>query len=327
MRKNSLFGRKDYTNQISEDQLEVILDELGVVVASQTDTHFLVYCAFHNNKHSTSATVAKENGYFYCWGAGCGKRCSLIDLIKERKHWDTLRAMRFIERHSSDVSIDKVIEDIFATKDEMPEFNVQLMSRFRSAFEESKKAQSYIASRGINEFSTNTFGLGFDAKRQMVITPMHDKDARLIGVIGRSIVEKRFQNSQNLPSRKTLFNYHRARAAGADSLVIVESNFDCIRAHQSGYPNTVATLSGSFSQYHLTQINRSFSKVILAVDVDEPGEAFASRIAKRCRDAGIQVYRMQYSQAERLPHGAKDLSDCSDEEIAQAIRFAELYVN
>ena len=327
MRKNSLFGWKDYSNQISEQSLEHILEELGIYAVSSTDTHFLVYCPFHNNKNSPASTVAKENGYFYCWGAGCAKRCSLIELVKETKHWDTMRAMRFIEKHGSKTSFDKVIEDIIATKEEMPEFNKDLMVRFQSDFSESKQAQKYIQGRGISKISANHFGIGFDSKRQMVITPMYDKDARLIGVIGRSIREKRFQNSKDLPSRKTLFNIQNARRAGSDTLVIVESNFDCIRAHQSGYPNTVATLSGAFSEHHLTQVNRSFSRVIIAVDVDDAGEAFASRIANKCTNAGIQAYRMQFSQAERLPHGAKDLSDCTDDEIAQAIRLADLYVN
>ncbi|AOZ63688.1 DNA primase [Rhodococcus phage Weasels2] len=328
MRKNSLFGWKDYSDQISVEDLYTILEEIGIETASETDTHILVYCPFHNNRHSPAATVSKQNGFVYCWGAGCNTRMNLQEIVQEIKEWDRGRAMRFIEKHATSDPVEQLIKELEANHEEMPEFDYKLMERFQDEFQHSSKAKNYILGRGMNEFSMKTFNFGYDPGRGMVLTPMHDKDARLIGVIGRTIAgEKRFKNSKDLPSRKTLFNYHRARKTGSDTLIIVESNFDCIRAHQSGYPNTVATLSGAFSDYHLTQVSRSFSKVILAVDIDGPGEAFAGRISKKCRSAGMQVNRIQYTLSERLPHDAKDLSDCTDDEIAQAIKRSEIYVD
>lgn len=327
MRKNRLFGWEDYSNQISEQDLYTILDELGIEAASETDTHILVFCPFHNNRNSPAATVSKENGFVYCWGAGCDTRMNLQEIVQHIKEWDRFQAMRFIEKHCSTDPIERLIEEIEADHEEMPEFNPKLMERFQQEYQKSNAAQKYISSRGINEFSQKTFNFGFDPKSSMVLTPMHDKDARLIGVIGRSIKEKRFKNSEKLPSRKTLFNYHRARKSGSDTLIIVESNYDCIRAHQAGYPNVVATLSGSYSEYHLTQVNKAFSKIIIGVDVDDAGEKFAGRIAKKSREVGLQVYRIQYSLSERLPHEAKDFSDCTDDEIARAIRMADIYTD
>lgn len=310
---------------MNPESIRRVLEEIGVEIHSETDTHFLIMCPFHNNRHSPAATASKENGFLYCWGAGCGKRSSLLELVEEIKCWTAPRALRFVEKHIEHVPFEQVIEEIQATKEDMPEFDTELMAKWRENFENSKAAQDYIESRGISLITAKHFGIGYETYRKMVVTPMRDKDERLVGVIGRCITHKQFKNSKNLPSRKTLFNYNNARKTGAETVVIVESNFDALRAHQAGYPNVVATLGGTFSEYHLTQVNKAFNRVILGVDVDEEGEKFAGRIAKKCRSAGLQVLRIQFSQKDRLPHGAKDFGDCTDQEIARAIRLAEIY--
>lgn len=301
------------------------MTQLGIEIAGETDSHYLTYCIFHENHHSPAATVAKTNGFFYCWGAGCGQRASLLEVVQEIKQCGTMPALRFIKKHQKAKTYDQVMEEIFAQKDELPEFSKDTLSKFQEYYGKSKKAQAYIASRGITTYAAEFFGLGYDPHKKMVVTPMFDKDGNPVGVIGRSIVEKRFKNSKDLPSSKTLFNYDKAKKKPTDTVVICESNFDAIRGWQAGYA-TVATLGGSFNDYHLTQINRSFSKVVIGVDTDEQGEKFASKIAKKCRNAGLQVYRIQYAIEERLPHDAKDFGDCTDEEIAQAIRLAEVFL-
>lgn len=302
-----------------------LLGELGIDVVSETDTHLMIMCPFHNNKFTPAATVSKDNGFFYCWGAGCGERCALIKLIQKITGWDHFRSLRFIKKYAVEKPISETLEEIYAQPEDMAIFDQYKIDKWHENLLKDVRAKSYIIGRGINEVSIGHFKLGYDASRDVVITPMYDMYERPVGVIGRSVEGKSFQNSVNLPSRKTLFNYQNARRQSVDSLVIVESNFDCIRAHQAGYPNVVATLSGSFSKYHLSQINKSFNKVIIAVDVDDAGEKFAARIADRCKEYRLQIRRIQYSESERLPHKAKDLSDCTDKEIAQAIRFAVLY--
>jgi DNA primase len=299
---------------------------LGIEVAGETDSHYLIYCIFHDNHHSPAATIAKSNGFLYCWGAGCGRREPLLEVVKEIKRCDTFPAKRFIKKFEKEKSYKELREEIIANKDEMPSFSKDLLAKFQGWYKQSTKAQKYIASRGITEYSAEFFGLGYDPKKKMVLTPMFDKDGNPVGVVGRSIVQKQFKNSKELPTSKTLFNYDKAKKKPTDTVVICESNFDAIRAWQAGYAS-VATLGGTFSDYHLTQLNRSFSRIVIGVDVDEAGEKFASKIAKKCRyQSGLEIYRIQYAVDERLPHEAKDFGDCTDDEIAQAIRFAEVYL-
>jgi len=280
---------------------------------------------FHSNYNTTAATVSKSTGVFYCWNADCGKKASLVNLVKELRKCDTFAAMRFIAKHEIEYKVSD-LRQVVAGADELPKFSTTLLEKLQTQYWESEEAQEYILSRGMDSFSAKAFGLGFDKKKGMVVTPMFDTHDNCVGLIGRSIYEKRFKNSKDLPSSKTLFNISKAKKQNSDTLVVVESNFDCIRAHQAGFPNTVATLMGTFTEYHRTQVSRSFSNVIIAVDTDEPGIALANKIARMCREVGVFSRRMAFSDYEMLPNGAKDLSDCTDDEIRTALRNAKTYI-
>lgn len=319
--------RKNYQHSLDEDQIGRLIEEIGVEVMSETSSHFLVLCPFHANTNTSSATVAKENGYLFCFGAGCGVHMPLIELVKEMRQCDTFPALRFIKKFEIERDASKEIEEIFAKPEDMPLFDLGLLEKYQRDFWDTPKAQRYIASRGISKNSAQHFGIGYDTYNNMVITPMFDAKGQCVGTIGRTIEgEKRFKNSFNLPTSKTLFNFHNAKRAASDSLVLVEANFDAIRAHQSGYPNVCACLGGSFTEYHISQIARTFSKLIIATDNDEAGHKFANRIARVCRKRSLPTYRIRYSGSEMLPHDAKDFGDCDDIEIAQAIRLAEPFV-
>lgn len=305
-----------------------MLEEIGIHVEFQDDTHIMIFCPFHNNRHSAACSVAKDTGYYYCHGAGCDARGKFIDLLKHVKNWDTMRCMRFIEKHSGEGKpLAQVIEEIYATREDMPEFPAEILAGMQEEYSHNLAAQKYIASRGIKPKTAEYFGLGYDSGKGLVVVPMYDTNNRPIGVIGRSIAgPKRFKNSKKLPSKKSLYNIQNAKRAGSDTLVLVESSFDAIRVHQSGYPNVCATLGSTYSDYHLTQVNRHFNRLILMTDADEPGLAFADKIAKKTREAGTSVYRGRYSECELFPNGAKDCCDMTDEDIAWCIRNAGILV-
>ena len=312
---------------MSAEQVESILLELGIDPAGEHDSHFLVFCPEHSNYHTPAATVSKTTGLLFCWSGWCGAKIKMVDLVKQIKGWDTMRSLRFIEKHATaQKPIDQRMEEIYASDEELPSFPEDMMKQMQEWFVDSDDVQEYIASRSISPRTAEFFGLGYDKTRRMVITPMRSTTGQLVGVIGRTIEGKAFKNSLNLPSRKTLFNIQNAKRAGSETVVIVESNFDALRVHQSGYPSVVATLGGTFSQYHLSQINKHFNRVILGVDADDAGKAFASKIAHTVRSSGISVLQARFSETELFPHEAKDFGDCTDKEIAWMIRNAGLFI-
>lgn len=328
MGKSSGFRWEDLSETLGEGQAEVLIEKLGLIQAGETETRCMVFCPFHNNKHDPAATFDKSNGYFWCFNSGCSKRMPLIDLVQELKNWDFMTSKRFIKRHQGErKSLDEMLKEVYASKEELPEFPADTLKKMQDFYNGYTVVKDYVKSRGITEKTAEHFGLGYDPKRKMVITPVFDTDKRCVGIVGRTIMgQKRFQNSKNLPARKTLFNIQNAKYAGSDTLILVESNFDALRIHQAGYPNVCATLGGTFSEYHLTQLNRHFNKLILMIDGDDAGQKFAETITKKVRKTGVSVWKGKYSEGELFPHGAKDASDCTDKEIAWMIRNADLSI-
>jgi DNA primase len=153
----------------------------------------------------------------------------------------------------------------------------------------------------------------------MVIVPVHSPDGMPVGLVGRSIKDKRFKNSTNLPRSKTMFNIHRAKKIG-DHVIIVESSFDAIRVHQAGFPNVVATLGGHISSDNIGLLNRYFNRVTIMTDSDLAGRELGTTICSRLKNKDLLW--ASYSYGKIYPHDAKDVGDMTDEEIKACIKNA-----
>ena len=151
----------------------------------------------------------------------------------------------------------------------------------------------------------------------MVIVPVYSPDGLPVGLVGRSISEKKFKNSTNLPRSKTMFNIHRAKKIGSQ-VIVVESTFDAIRVHQAGFPNVVATLGGHISHDNLNLLNRYFNRIILMTDADLAGRELGMTIANKLRNKDILWASHSYGKI--YPNNAKDAGDMTDQEIATCIK-------
>jgi DNA primase len=163
------------------------------------------------------------------------------------------------------------------------------------------------------------FKLGYSEAQGMVIVPVHSPNGVPVGLVGRSIAEKKFKNSTNLPKNKTLFNIHRAKRIG-DQVIIVESSFDAIRIHQAGFPNVIATLGGHISTDNLNLLNRYFNKVIIMTDADKAGRELGISISNKLKNKDILW--ASYSYGKIYPHDAKDAGDMTENEIKLCINNA-----
>jgi DNA primase len=231
------------------------------------------------------------------------------------------QSLRLIMSHgkNSEDSFEEELNNILEDKPEFIEFPQEILNGLHSDLLVSKEAKDYFASRGINEDSINHFCLGYSPKQNMVTVPVHSPDGLPVGIVGRSISDKRFKNSTNLPKSKTLFNIHKAKRIGSN-VIIVESSFDAIRVHQAGFPNVVATLGGHMSQDNLSLLNRYFNKIIIMTDADEAGRSLGSSIVSRLRNKDTLWASYEYGKI--YPHSAKDAGDMTDEEIKLCINNA-----
>lgn len=313
-------------DQMTEDQVQNVLDAIGLEVQSETETNLMVFCPFHSNTHSAALSVSKETGVFYCFGAGCGESGNLIKLITKSQTCSYFSALRTIERFKGEpISLEQRLEKINreSTLEEFPRATIYAL---RQEYIKTQEAQKYMLTRSIAPSTAEHFYVGYDKYEHKICVPVFGPEGQPVGYVGRCIDEKKFKNSWNLPTSKTLYNYNNARKTSDDSVVIVESSFDAMRVWQATGRPVVATLGGTFSDKHLQQLYRAFNCVILGVDNDGPGKKFANRIATKCLSVGLSVKQARYSETELYPGNAKDFGDCSDDQIEHMVNNTAIYM-
>lgn len=329
-------------------QVESVLEICEVEVVSETTTHFLGYCPFHGNTDSPAFAVDKAKGLWTCFNPSCGEAGTLEELLRRTKGMNPFQAARTIlkYKHESRTPFSDRLKEAMAEPPEFVEFPQEPLDRMKEDFAGSI-AEEYMLSRGFTQETLDYFDIGYSAKKNMVVVPMHDPKGMPVGLIGRSPshTDKTFKNSVNLPKSKTAWNFHRAKVTG-DTVIICEASYDAMRIHQAGYPNVIALLGGHVTSYHIEQINRTFSKVVIMTDFDEPKKrANCRKCSKiqfgknevRCvghrpgRDLGRSIAEKlpnkkilwaAYDDRCVYPHNAKDACNMTDDEIRQCLRNA-----
>lgn len=313
--------REVNSTQYSEAQTKSIIKEIGIHIAGETSSEFSFYCPFHSNTHSASCSINKVTGAWLCFNPSCGESGTLLELVKKVGNKNDFEAMRFIGVKMSDAldNFDELMADILEEKPEFEEFSQDTLDSLYEELGRSDGGREYFMSRGINKESMHYFKLGYSKKQDMVIVPVHSPDGLPVGLVGRSIKEKRFKNSTNLPRSKTMFNIHRAKKIG-NQVIVVESCFDAIRVHQAGFPNVVATLGGHISPENINLLNRYFGTITIMTDSDVAGRDLGRHIANKLRMKNILWASYEYGKI--YPHDAKDVGDMTDKEIISCIKNA-----
>lgn len=335
--------RSTYTNY-SEEQINSVLNAIGLEPESETGKDFICYCPYHNNTETPSFSVSKSSGVYLCFNAMCGAKGVLTTLVRDR-HPDKLsefEILRFILKHKS-ANTKTLAERVAKNRKQAADF-VKLPEepfiKMHDSFWNNPEAVRYmVEERGFDEDILEYFYIGYSAANDMITVPMHDPNGNYVGLIGRSLEGKRFKNSVGLPVSRTLWNLHRAKAA-SDTVIVCEASFDAMRIHQAGYPNVVALLGGNLSNLHIDLIERHFNSVIIMTDFDDkekykvpfcrkcpnsykceghnPGRELGKLIAERVKGKKIRWAATDYKVV--YPNGAKDPGDMTDDEIVHCLK-------
>jgi DNA primase len=300
-------------------QIKAVVKGLGLNVVGESNSNIILYCPFHNNTHTACFYISEETGAWICFNPSCGEAGGIKELVKKILGKNEFETLRFIlsKRPSADDMFEDTLNSVLEEKPDFVEFSQQTLNNLYAELGGSQEAKDYFVSRGINEESMKHFKLGYSSKMGMVIVPVHSPDGMPVGLVGRSIKEKVFKNSTNLPKNKTMFNIHRAKRIG-EHVIIVESSFDAIRVHQAGFPNVVATLGGHLSKENIFLLNRYFNRITIMTDSDLAGRELGLSIASRLKNKDILWASYEYGKI--YPHDAKDVGDMTDEEIKACIK-------
>ena len=309
------------TDAYSKADLRSILRSCNIEIVSETGTDILCLCPFHHNTDSPAFAVSYIKGLYVCYNQNCNSSGTVLELVKSLTNRNDFEALRFISsnKQSKAEAFEDGLKDLLDDKPDFVEFPSATLEKLNSDLLESEEAKEYFKSRKIYDEAILQFNLGYSSNMGMVTVPLHSPEGLPVGIIGRSIKDKRFKNSVNLPRNKTMFNLHRAKREGG-TIIVVESSFDVIRLWQAGFPNAVATLGGSISDVNLNNLNRYSSTIILMTDNDQAGRALGKTIASKLKNKNILW--ASYDHDVVYPHMAKDVGDLTDEEIKQCVKNA-----
>lgn len=168
----------------------------------------------------------------------------------------------------------------------------------------------------------------YDLFRNRVIFPIHDQRGEVIGFGGR-VLDGSLPKYLNTPEtelfskRKNLYGLYQARQAmrNLNQALVVEGYMDCLKMHQAGIENTVATLGTAMTQEQARLLRRFVEEVVLLFDGDDAGQREALRAVEVLRAEGLKVWVVS------LP-GGKDPDDYLDlygkEEFLQYIQNSKV---
>jgi DNA primase len=170
----------------------------------------------------------------------------------------------------------------------------------------------YISQRGITQETAQEFGIGFYPGRGLmqgrIVIPVHNDQGVLIAYVGRSLdsSEPKYKFPPRFRKSLALFNLHRAVAAAADRVILVEGFFDCMKVHQAGYPSVVALMGSSLSTRQEKLLEDHFQEVLLMLDGDAAGISAAATI-------GARLMRKLSVNVAKVPSGRQPDQMSADE--------------
>jgi DNA primase len=331
------------TGVFTEHQTKEILKRAGVAIIGNTVHDFTVLCPYHGNRNTPSMTVSKTNGKFHCFNEACGKSGTLVDLIMQTSQKTFYEAYRMVLDAAPDpVDIEAELKKMLDPEPDFKLFSQVTLDRLHAELPGSPGQRYMNADRGFTLDTLNYFQVGWSAKQGMVIVPYHTPTGEPMGFIGRAIEGKSFKNSPGLQKSRALFNFHRAKKFG-DSVIITEAAFDAMKVHQAGFGNVVALAGSSLSDDQAYLLRRTFNRIIVMVDNDDPkdytrancvlckrsgikcvghppGDAIRRTFARTLPD--MDMWYASYSDTEIYPDGLKDAGEMDEDQITKCVQNA-----
>lgn len=186
-------------------------------------------------------------------------------------------------------------------------------------FKSGKETYQYFFDRGFDLSDMKKFMIGRDLNSETVTIPAFWEDGTLAGVIGRYVDLNRPKNMRfkiySFPKGSLIYPLDKLQVV-KDTIIGVESMFDCMMLHKWGYPNTVAMMGDGMSRYQADQIADRCRVFIDLFDHDKGGNIARTIARKRLGN------RVLYLTPTYYPPEGKDPIEWGELETVKVIKSA-----
>lgn len=136
----------------------------------------------------------------------------------------------------------------------------------------------------------------YDIFRDRVIYPIFHYNGDIVGFGGRTLNNDmpKYLNSPEtsiFSKRKNLYGLNQSRTGirEQNQAILVEGYMDCLKMHQAGFNNVVASLGTALTEDQASLLHRYTENVLVLYDGDEAGQRETLRAISILRNEGIRV--------------------------------------
>lgn len=160
--------------------------------------------------------------------------------------------------------------------------DVAKMKEYQEALRQNQDALNYLKEeRGLSIGTINHFKLGYDSTRHAISIPIM-KNNELVNIKYRLLKPRDFKYSSERNAESWVFNEDGLDIGKTKgSVLVVEGEFDCMVAWQSGVKNVISPSSGKDSYGLWIERLDTIPKIYIAYDTDQPGKKASLRLAER----------------------------------------------
>ena len=272
----------------------------------------LVQCPFHNNgqeKHAACYVYNErmgdlEPGFFHCFA--CGEQGPLYKIVAHCLSLNDNDARMWLKNNFGGALISQAqyLPEISlcnkATKKVLDEGILRNYDYYHP----------YMWERKLSKEVVDKFRIGYNPKNHSITFPVRDEKGDLVMITERFINFKRYVIPKEVD--KPVYLLNEILKSGITSVVVCESQINCLYSWSLGYPAVCLFGTGSEHQYEL--LNKSpIRHYYLAFDSDYAGKKGLNRFLNNIRDDVI---------VDILPIPPnKDLNDLSESEVRNAFNY------
>lgn len=265
------------------------------------DKGYTICCPFHDDKNP-SFSIIKESGIWRCWSEGIhGDIIDFYSRFYGKSFKDSVLEMA--ERFNINIELSEEMKFQLRLRDATIALNTNISKYYHSNLLKYPESIQYLKSRRIDSNTVTKFQLGYTGNESLkdlypknkkllymsnlayengnnyfsdkrITIPFHDDYGRIIGFSTRAIepnMKPKYLHSKAsevFDKSDCLFGYCFAKDTIKEvkSIIIVEGQFDCIRAHQFGITNCVAVTGNALTDKHVVKVKNNVKNFYIVVE-------------------------------------------------------------
>ena len=296
------------------EEMESVLDRLGIEVISITGDEIKGHCPAHKERtgkedSNPSWFINADSGVHHCFS--CGFRGSVHSLVAYTQ------GVNYDDASSWLGSGERNLSKAFARLTDRPvleEYQNPITESMLSAFVDPPA--DALASRGLTLASAQKYQILWDKLKSTWIIPIRDAATNeLIGWQEKGYGNRYFNNyPKGMKKSVTVFGIQQYTSG---TMVVVESPLDVVRLDSVGITGAVATYGCSVSRAQVNVI-RGADRIVFAMDNDKAGRKGSYELLAAAKEMGFEAWFFDYSHTDM-----KDVGGMSKAEIVSGLENAK----